>query len=412
MVSEPAQSESERPSVRLTSTNFALWEFQFRVFVEGRGLLGILDGTTPQPDAGAANAQERAQWNQNDARLRFWLLGCVDASTCLSLRLFPTANRMWRHLTALYSTVNPARQFEVQMALARLEQGDKSVTEYFNLAQELWTEQDLIQAALRPHALTEETIEERQRTRILEFLMRLRPDFEGVRSALLNKEELKFDGVLPTLVREETRMRTQALIDQRPGEGETFVAAASATRDGGSGHLALAVDRPQFQRRIPTTELECHHCREKGHLQKHCKRRNFCVYCKRMGHIVLECRSRERNEAKWAAPPAAGGGRSGRPGDRPGAAVQRPHYGDRGYGDRPAYGAYLTENNNSWGQAVRHEHRGQHNEVGNNSGLSADAVEQLVNAALQRSLPTAISAAFATLQGSGFEDGEADRKGE
>ncbi|CAL1405343.1 unnamed protein product [Linum trigynum] len=152
MVSELTAAESERPTVRLTSTNYALWEFQFRVFVEGRGLLGILDGTVPQP-ANTATAQEKAMWNQNDARIRSWLLGSVDPSTCLSLRLFPTANRMWRHLGGLYSTVNAARQFEVQTALARLEQGDMSVTEYFNAAQELWTEEDMLHIALRPHSV-------------------------------------------------------------------------------------------------------------------------------------------------------------------------------------------------------------------------------------------------------------------
>ncbi|CAL1406744.1 unnamed protein product [Linum trigynum] len=35
--------------VRLSSTNYSLWEFQLRVLVEGRGLLGILNGTTAPP---------------------------------------------------------------------------------------------------------------------------------------------------------------------------------------------------------------------------------------------------------------------------------------------------------------------------------------------------------------------------
>ncbi|CAL1384131.1 unnamed protein product [Linum trigynum] len=155
--------ESERSLVRLTSTNYALWEFQFRVFVEGKGLLGILLGTSPKPTEGAASVQEIATWSQNDARVRSLLLGSIDASTCLSLRLFPTANRMWRHLSDLYSTVNASHQFEIQCALARLEQGDKSVTEYFNAAQEIWTEQDLLSAVLRPHvAESSDAIDERQ----------------------------------------------------------------------------------------------------------------------------------------------------------------------------------------------------------------------------------------------------------
>ncbi|CAL1378918.1 unnamed protein product [Linum trigynum] len=70
MVSELTTADSERPTVRLTSTNYALWEFQFRVFMEGKVLLGILDGMIPQPNAATTAAQEREAWNQNDARIR------------------------------------------------------------------------------------------------------------------------------------------------------------------------------------------------------------------------------------------------------------------------------------------------------------------------------------------------------
>ncbi|CAL1413191.1 unnamed protein product [Linum trigynum] len=251
MVSELTAAESERLTVCLTSTNYSLWEFQFRVFVEGLGLLGILDGTIHQPAATCA-AQERTAWSQNDARIRSWLLGSVDSSTCLSLRLFPTANRMWRHLAGLYSSVTTARQFEVQIAISQLEQGGRSVTAYFNAAQELWTEQDMIQLALRPQDVTYDRIIERKQGQVMQFPMRLRPEFENVRSTILNREELNFDGVLRSLVREETRLRTQALFDLRPGEGETIVAASAATsRSGmcpnyGNNSQAFAVSRPQF----------------------------------------------------------------------------------------------------------------------------------------------------------------------
>ncbi|CAL1369067.1 unnamed protein product [Linum trigynum] len=125
--------ESDRPSVRLTSTNFALWEFQFKVFLEGKGLLGVLDGTAPS-SATTAPTKEISDWRQCDARVRHYLLGSVDSSTCLSLRLFTTAHQMWRHLSATYSTVNPARQFEIRLSLARLEQGDHSITEYRSMS--------------------------------------------------------------------------------------------------------------------------------------------------------------------------------------------------------------------------------------------------------------------------------------
>ncbi|CAL1362537.1 unnamed protein product [Linum trigynum] len=376
MVSELPPLNSDRPSVRLTSTNFALWEFQFRVFVEGHGLLGILDGTVPQPRP-TLPASEIEQWNQRDARVRHWLLGSVDPSTCLSLRPFATAHQMMQRLKATYSTVNVARQFELQTALARLEQGDLSITEYFNSAQELWTEHDIIQATIRPQAVTTDALAERQQTRLFQFLMRLRPEYEAVRTTLLNQAELQFDGMLGVLVREETRLRTQAQLDVRPGAGEAVFSASQST--------AYAADRLQFQRRTPIAELECHHCHERGHLKKHCRGWNFCVYCKRTGHIVLDCRTRQRHEAR------AQGGMTSAPSQRPAPAPGSfssssswPY--DRQAApavDRPQRAAYMAE-------AISN---------GGSSGLSAQDIEQMVNAALQRSLPTAINAAFATLHG-------------
>ncbi|CAI0452649.1 unnamed protein product [Linum tenue] len=396
MVSEPTATESARPAVRLTSTNYALWEFQFRVFVEGRGLLGILEGTIPQPNAESATPQEVTSWIQNDARIRSWLLDTVDPSTCLSLRLFPTANRMWRHLAGLYSTTNAARQFEVETALARLQQGDRSITEYFNAAQELWTEQDMIHMALRPQAMSDDMIAERIQSRVMQFLMRLRPEFENIRATILNRDRITFDGVISSLVREETRLRTQAQFDVRPGEGETFTATTDSSTRSGTGYRShvLAVTRPQFNSRVPNAELECHHCHEKGHLVKHCRRRNYCVYCKRMGHIVLECRTRERNAERYNGNPLmAGGGRGpqGYNGNPPLAGGGRGPQGR----SRPAY---VVEQGESSGSGA--------------GSISAAQIDQLVQAvaALQNSLPTAIGTALSTLQG--LEDGEADRKGE
>ncbi|CAL1368565.1 unnamed protein product [Linum trigynum] len=183
--------------------------------------------------------------------------------------------------------------FEIQMALAQLEQGDRSIREYYNAARELWTEQDILTTALHPQPISADAVKERQQTRLLNFLMRLRPEFEAARSTLLNKDDLRFEGLLSHLVREEIRIRTQANIDGRPGDGETALALASQ-------ELAYSVNRPSFHNKPISNEYECHFCHERGHPKKHCRQWNVCVYCKRAGHIILECRTRQRNEARDA----------------------------------------------------------------------------------------------------------------
>ncbi|CAI0428933.1 unnamed protein product [Linum tenue] len=119
------------------------------------------------------------------------------------------------------------------------------------------------------------------------------------------------------------------------------------------------------------SEIICHHCHTAGHYQKFCRQRNFCVYCKKKGHIITECRliqPRSSGLSRAAAAAPTGGAFAAQP--VPVAEATPSPY------------------------------------------MTAEAVEQLVHSALQRSLPTAITSAFASLHNSGPENGEADRKGE
>ncbi|CAN0830328.1 hypothetical protein LINGRAHAP2_LOCUS1364, partial [Linum grandiflorum] len=36
-------------------------------------------------------------------------------------------------------------------------------------------------------------------------------------------------------------------------------------------------------------EIICHFCKEPGHIQLHCKKRNTCNYCKKSGHLIGDC---------------------------------------------------------------------------------------------------------------------------
>ncbi|KAH0669932.1 hypothetical protein KY285_024075 [Solanum tuberosum] len=62
-----------------------------------------------------------------------------------------------------------------------------------------------------------EILEERQRTRIVQFLMKLRLEFESIHGSLLNREvTLALDVVLAVVLREETRLETQAAMEFMP----------------------------------------------------------------------------------------------------------------------------------------------------------------------------------------------------
>ncbi|CAL1378555.1 unnamed protein product [Linum trigynum] len=73
----------------------------------------------------------------------------------------------------------------------------------------------------------------------------------SLRTNLLSRDNLKFDGVIDRLIQEETRLRTQEKLDVRPGAWETVFSIDS------SSDSAYAVNHAQFQRWAPTRELKC-----------------------------------------------------------------------------------------------------------------------------------------------------------
>ncbi|CAN1245741.1 Retrovirus-related Pol polyprotein from transposon TNT 1-94 [Linum grandiflorum] len=298
----------------------------------------------------------------NNAKVFSWFLGAIDQNIALTLRTFDCAADVWTHLKKTYSQVNHSRVFEVEYELAKMTQGELDVRSFYNVVAQLWTEQDLLSDSTLDADVSAGIRKERQRSRILQFLMKLRPEFESTRSQLISANTTKVDTILGDLVRAETRLKTQAKLDGNSVEGSVF----AATYRGSGG-------RPQFtfpsqvnsssnsQVVVPSSgksESRCHHCNEPGHFRNHCRNRNFCTYCKKSGHIILDC-SRA----------------SGRRGANVGGS-------DRSSISRPTFSA-------------------QSSTAESPSAASDDRITQLVQAALQQALPTALQACFSAFGVSG-----------
>ncbi|CAN0886875.1 Retrovirus-related Pol polyprotein from transposon TNT 1-94 [Linum grandiflorum] len=188
----------------------------------------------------------------------------------------------------------------------------------------------------------------------MQFLMKLRAEYEPVRASLLRRGVTKLDEALSELIREETRLKSQAQLDRRQTSSESAFAV------GRSGH-----QRPQFQRGS-TSHLTCHFFHELGHIQPHCKKKNVCIYCKQSGHIVLECKILAK---KSHTSPASNRSTSTTQGV--GFAVES---------------VFNTRDDAS---------------AASGGSLSHDMIRKFVVEALQEALPVALNAAFATGAASG-----------
>ncbi|CAN0886825.1 hypothetical protein LINGRAHAP2_LOCUS15452 [Linum grandiflorum] len=123
MASELCSEKSDSLLVRFNGKNYSLWEFQFRYFVAGKGLISYLDGRATEPIAPSASsstskedaaaraaaekklvaelmtyAKELEKWNLNNAKVFSCIINSVELRIALTLRMFTSATAIWSHL--------------------------------------------------------------------------------------------------------------------------------------------------------------------------------------------------------------------------------------------------------------------------------------------------------------------------
>ena len=169
--------------VRFTGKNYVAWEFQFKMFVKGKGLWGHVDGSSAAPSDNDA----LIAWQIKDAQIITWILASIDPQMVNNLRSFSTAKEMWDYLKRVYNQDNAAKRFQLELDIAAYRQGGLSIQDYYSGFLNLWAEHSAILHAAVPQAslVTVQQIYEVGKRD--QFLMKLRPEFEIVRAALLNR---------------------------------------------------------------------------------------------------------------------------------------------------------------------------------------------------------------------------------
>uniref|UniRef100_M1B9Y0 Retrotransposon gag domain-containing protein n=1 Tax=Solanum tuberosum TaxID=4113 RepID=M1B9Y0_SOLTU len=141
-----------------------------------------------------------------------WILGSIDPLIVLNLRPYKTAKAMLDYLQKVYNQDHSARRFQLEHEIAMYSQGGLSVQDYFSGFQNLWAEfTDIVYAKILSESLSiiQRVHEQSKRD---QFLMKLRSDFENVRSNLMNRDPSpSLDVCFRELFREEQCLFTQML---------------------------------------------------------------------------------------------------------------------------------------------------------------------------------------------------------
>ena len=120
-----------------------------------------------------------------------------------------STQKIWKHLKRLYVQSNFAKQYQLESDIRALVQNNMGVQEFYLAMSDLWDQLALTESAellaFAPY------IARRESQRLVQFLMALRDDFEGLRGSILHRTPLpSVDAVVSELLAEEIRLKCQS----------------------------------------------------------------------------------------------------------------------------------------------------------------------------------------------------------
>ena len=167
-----------QPSLRLNGQNYLKWSQFVRTFLKGKGKLSHLLGTGPKPED-----PKFAAWDEEDSMVMSWLWNSMMPEVSDTCMFLTTSREIWESCRQTYSKVRDAAQiYEIKTKISSTKQGNRSVTEYAQILQNLWQELDNYQCIEKKcsddAALLKRFME---KERIYTFLAGLNIEFGSVR---------------------------------------------------------------------------------------------------------------------------------------------------------------------------------------------------------------------------------------
>ncbi|PWA79986.1 hypothetical protein CTI12_AA172360 [Artemisia annua] len=194
-------SNSDHPGMVLTNTpfngsNFLGWSRTIKMALGAKLKLGFITGSTPRP---AVTDENHQKWVRCDYMVTCWILNSMTAELTEAFLYAQSAAELWKEINERYGQSNGPLIYHLQRELNNVSQGSLTIAAYFNKLKRCWDELHNLNGVPTCSCgkmqecscgLVEKFAEIENRSKLVQFLMKLNEEYESVRNQVLAMDPL------------------------------------------------------------------------------------------------------------------------------------------------------------------------------------------------------------------------------
>lgn len=255
-MAEGSSQNIQITSHKLTGTNYLTWSQSIKLAINGRGKLGHITGAIKAP---AFGDPKYSQWSSEDSMVISWLINSMEQEIGKTYMFLPTAKDVWESVKETYSDMEDQSQMlELNTKIWKLQQGNRSLTSYYNEMVSLWQEVDLFEEEAWKCSEDASMYKKKvERNRLFVFLAGLNKELDEVKGRIVSRQPLPSVKEAFSEIRREENRKKIMMSESGKNEPESSALVVKG------GELE---DRKGKGRGRPF----CDHCKKAGHAKENC----------------------------------------------------------------------------------------------------------------------------------------------
>ena len=205
----------------LIGYNNQTWSRSMLMALTGKNKAGFIDGYINSPDL---SSPLYGSWKKCNTMVLSWLFNSLSGKIAASVIYLDSAHEVWLDLKERFSQSSDPRIYQLQKAIATLNQGQTSVSSYYTKLKGLWDELINFRPIPTCSCGALKTLHEYQHSEyVMKFLVGLNDTFGNVKGQILLMDPLPSINKVFPLVTQEERQR-----DLTPSSMVQFIESTAA----------------------------------------------------------------------------------------------------------------------------------------------------------------------------------------